>query len=177
MDFVSTLLKSIFTTSDIIILFFAIGTGFVFYLTFRIEKKLFDNLRFNERLANPKEKKVSTPKDIREHEDLVLKQRDHMNICYSFFSNMTAIFPLLGMLGTVKSLIGVASNIAGTEIDQFFGALTSTAWGIIFAVIFKLLDSFISVKVTTNNKEVDTLLERNSEKQHSERGTGKGVTV
>ena len=115
--------------------------------------------------------------DVREHEDLVLKQRDHMNICYSFFSNMTAIFPLLGMLGTVKSLIGVASNIAGTEIDQFFGALTSTAWGIIFAVIFKLLDSVISVKVTTNNKEVDTLLERNSERQHSEQATGEGITV
>ena len=173
MDFLLTLFKSIFTTSDIIILFFAIATGGVFYLTFRVQKALFDNLRINERLANPKEKKPLTTKEIQEHEDLVLKQRDKMNVRYAFFSNMTAIFPLLGMLGTVKSLIGVASNIAGTEIDQFFGALTSTAWGIIFAVIFKLLDSFISVKVTTNNKEVDTLLERNSGKQH----TGKGVAV
>ena len=172
-QFILTLLKSLFTTTDIFILFFAIATGAVFYLTFRVQKTLFDNLRINERLANPKEKKQSTPKDIREHEDLVLKQRDKMNVRYAFFSNMTTIFPLLGMLGTVKSLIGVASNIAGTEIDQFFGALTSTAWGIIFAVIFKMLDSVISVKVTTNNKEVDTLLERNSKKQHS----GKGIVV
>ena len=142
MNFILTLLKSLFTTSDILILFFAIATAVVFYLTFRIEKNLFDNLRFNERLANPKEKKQQTPKDVREHEDLVLKLRDKMNIRYAFFSNMTAIFPLLGMLGTVKSLIGVANDIAGTDIDQFFGALTSTAWGIVFAVIFKLLDSF-----------------------------------
>lgn len=53
---------------------------------------------------------------------------------------MISIFPLLGMLGTVIGLLGL--DLASGDMDNiknnFFIALTSTAWGIIFSVIFKV---------------------------------------
>lgn len=64
---------------------------------------------------------------------------------YEFFLTGITIFPLLGMFGTVKALLSLdfANDLAGAQI-RFFDALTSTAWGIIFAVIFKILNAVIA---------------------------------
>lgn len=68
-------------------------------------------------------------------------------ISYTFFVVGISIFPLLGMFGTVKALIGLGSvfEAADTNINsiksEFFFALTSTAWGIIFSIIFKLVNA------------------------------------
>lgn len=64
---------------------------------------------------------------------------------YEFFLTAITIFPLLGMFGTVKALLSLdfANDLAGAQI-KFFDALTSTAWGIIFAVIFKIVNSVIA---------------------------------
>jgi len=65
---------------------------------------------------------------------------------YTLFTTMITLFPLLGMLGTVCGLLGL--DLAPDNMDNiknsFFLALTSTAWGIIFSVIFKVLNAFIS---------------------------------
>ena len=66
-----------------------------------------------------------------------------LDISYTFFIGIITIFPLLGMLGTVVALIAVGANFQnGSNIDvgKFFLALTSTAYGIIFSIIFKLLN-------------------------------------
>ncbi len=65
---------------------------------------------------------------------------------YTFFTTTITIFPLLGMLGTVCGLLGLdlATGDMDNIKDNFFLALTSTAWGIIFSVIFKMLNAFIS---------------------------------
>lgn len=65
---------------------------------------------------------------------------------YTLFVTMISIFPLLGMLGTVVGLLGL--DLASGDMDNiknnFFIALTSTAWGIIFSVIFKIAHAWIS---------------------------------
>ena len=65
------------------------------------------------------------------------------NLTYNLFMTMITIFPLLGMLGTVFGLLGL--DLASGDMDNiknnFFIALTSTAWGIIFSVFFKILDA------------------------------------
>ena len=70
----------------------------------------------------------------------------HLNKSYTMFTTMITIFPLLGMLGTVFGLLGL--DLAAGDMENiknnFFIALTSTAWGIIFSVIFKLINAFIS---------------------------------
>jgi biopolymer transport protein ExbB/TolQ len=68
------------------------------------------------------------------------------------------MFPLLGMLGTVISLIPMV-NLIGTETTgAFFAALTSTFWGIVAALVFKFLDSFLSYKIEDNEKHMEFLL-------------------
>lgn len=149
---------------DVIIFIWAGVTGFIYYQTWRIAKLLAIDLHIPvERRANPKAK-PETPEDPVAHEDRVLEEQIKMNKLYALFANFTALFPLWGMLGTVLSLIGLAGKMseAGADVEQFFLALTSTAWGIVFAIVYKILDAPISVRVAANDKEVDTLLERNS---------------
>ena len=69
-----------------------------------------------------------------------------LGVSYNIFTTLITIFPLLGMLGTVFGLLGL--NLAIDDMENiknnFFIALTSTAWGIIFSIIFKLCNAVIS---------------------------------
>lgn len=80
---------------------------------------------------------------------------------YTLFVTMISIFPLLGMLGTVFGLLGL--DLASGDMDNiknnFFVALTSTAWGIIFSVIFKVLHAWIADNVEEQIETVKKLAE------------------
>lgn len=67
---------------------------------------------------------------------------DIMSVMYSLFVTIITIFPLLGMLGTVIALLNINLGDETTLIgDNFFSALTSTAWGIIASIFYKLVNS------------------------------------
>ena len=72
-----------------------------------------------------------------------------LDVFYTLFITIISLFPLLGMLGTVFSLIDLGNvfNSENADINaikpDFFLALTSTAWGIIFSVFFKLVNYFL----------------------------------
>ena len=67
-----------------------------------------------------------------------------LDISYTLFITLISIFPLLGMFGTVKALLDLDMSAETSALqNNFFSALTSTAWGIIFAVAFKVLNSFV----------------------------------
>ncbi len=168
-DFILTLLKSLFTTSDCIILVVFISNLCVFIAVQKYTSTLKSQLNSSERLANPKKEHIDPNKPISQtDEDEIIHCQEKMNFWYVLFSNITSIFPLLGMLGTVKSLIGIAGGSETTDMDLFFQALTSTAWGIIFAIICKVSDALVSAKIAANNKDVDVLLERNNAKKQKE---------
>lgn len=78
---------------------------------------------------------------------------------YAFFVNVTAIFPLLGILGTVLSLLPMVANLADMQ-QNFFAALTSTFWGLVFAIGFKLADGYLSSRVEINAQQLRMLLEQ-----------------
>lgn len=81
---------------------------------------------------------------------------------YTLYVNITGIFPLLGILGTVIALLGMVGNT--TDINGgFFSALTSTFWGLVFAIIFKFLDGFLSPKLEDAEKSAELFLQRKSE--------------
>lgn len=72
-----------------------------------------------------------------------------LDISYTLFVATISMFPLFGMLGTVVSLIGLgnvfqtdSADITGIK-SEFFLALTSTAWGIIFSLIFKFVNAIV----------------------------------
>ena len=84
------------------------------------------------------------------------KQGDTIKQWYTIFTTVITVFPLLGMLGTVAALFmldldkGNMDNIR----NNFFMALSSTAWGIICSVFYKILDA------VWLSSQIDTLLEK-----------------
>lgn len=64
-----------------------------------------------------------------------------VNESYTLFVSFISVFPLLGMFGTVMGLLGLdltADNMNNIK-ENFFVALTSTAWGIIFSIVYKII--------------------------------------
>lgn len=74
-----------------------------------------------------------------------------LTVANSVFVTLITIFPLLGMYGTVSALLNVdlsAGNLENARVN-FFAALTSTAWGIVFSIAFKLLNALTTHYVET----------------------------
>lgn len=94
-------------------------------------------------------------------EDLISSRRQ-MNSSYTVFENITAIFPLMGLLGTVISLIPMVNSIGSGETSLFFSALTSTFWGIVFAIISKGLNSIAESRVLESERNIQNFLDRYS---------------
>ena len=86
-----------------------------------------------------------------------------LTLSYSLFVTLITIFPLLGMLGTVKSLLVLNfgdENAILNARSSFFDALTSTAWGIIFAILFKVVNAVICKHTEDNIDKVSELISR-----------------
>jgi len=91
---------------------------------------------------------------------------------YTIYMNLTGIFPLLGILGTVISLIGMVGNTTDIE-GNFFAALTSTFWGLIFAIVFKFLDAFISPKLDDGERAAELFMQRRPSFSSGKRESGR----
>ncbi|WP_455501927.1 MotA/TolQ/ExbB proton channel family protein [Gemmiger sp.] len=68
-----------------------------------------------------------------------------LRVINSLIVTFISIFPLLGMFGTVSALLSLdlsSGDMSNLKVN-FFAALTSTAWGIVFSVVFKLFYSLI----------------------------------
>lgn len=121
-DVLKKLWKSLFSTDIYIFVFFMFELGvFLFALLIaRSNAVSFEKKKLNMR---DRKKKVSN----------VL-----LVVPYNLFTNGISIFPLLGMFGTVAGLLGLdlIGGDMGNIRNNFFMALTSTAWGIIFSVFF-----------------------------------------
>ena len=164
MSFGEKIWKSLFT-SDIYILVFVIFALICLILT----------LLFNHDI-NSNMKKWECEKFYKKRINFGL------NVSYTLFVTLISIFPLLGMFGTVKALLELdLSNIDNAK-NNFFDALTSTTWGIIFAVIFKLVNAFIATSVENNIQKLADLIKKfedsgislkDSKKENKKRRIGK----
>lgn len=96
-----------------------------------------------------------------------------LTIGYTLFVTLISIFPILGMLGTVTALLGLDLSGEAASVSArtgFFNALTSTAWGIIFAVIFKIINAVISPAVENNIQLVTDLINQNRDRIRRKKG-------
>ncbi|MCM1505929.1 MAG: MotA/TolQ/ExbB proton channel family protein [Ruminococcus flavefaciens] len=147
---------------DMIIFIVAVFTGIIYYFLKKSADRLYKKMHLTVFVPDSDISQQEAVSDISElRETDVVNMRNHTGSLYSVFVNLTGIFPLLGILGTVTSLLNLVadtSNITG----NFYGALTSTFWGLIFAIIFKFLDGIISARIEDNEKSVALYLERNS---------------
>ncbi|MBR2005489.1 MAG: MotA/TolQ/ExbB proton channel family protein [Thermoguttaceae bacterium] len=81
-----------------------------------------------------------------------------LHVPNKIFITLTSLFPQLGILGTVISLLRLKFDSANNVLEEFMNALTSTAWGIIFFIIFSglyaVFERFIEVAIEESQKLV-----------------------
>ena len=77
--------------------------------------------------------------DPEDYDKVVTLLREMDKRC-SLFENIASIFPLLGICGTVIALLSMSGNTA-EMMGGFLVALTSTFWGLVSAIVCKVLDS------------------------------------
>jgi len=97
--------------------------------------------------------------EIKQTKVKLRQMRETSDKYYAMFTNLAGIFPLLGILGTVISLLPMVQDIANMQ-HNFFVALTSTLWGLVFAIFFKVLDGVLSPQIERNNRGIDDYLEK-----------------
>lgn len=135
---------------DILIFVAALINLTVYFYSIHRATKLYDVLHPTAKAVNPLL-----------NEARIVEMRKSAASAYSMFVNITSIFPLLGILGTVLSLLNMAQDLTNVQ-NNFFGALTSTFWGLIFAIMYKLIDGRLSSIIEDNEKTVAFYLERSS---------------
>jgi chemotaxis protein MotA len=79
---------------------------------------------------------------------------------YQFFVSLTDILPLLGILGTVLSLLQLQLFETEAITLSFASALTSTFWGLVGAIICKIVEGSLSPRVEINRRNIDLLFKR-----------------
>ena len=145
---------------DILIFLAAILNGFIYFMVRSSSEKLYRQMTHRIHVSHFELSRQQTDKQVSKLriEDII-EMRDDIDRLYSLFINITGIFPLLGILGTVVSLLGLVQDIENVTTN-FYGALTSTFWGLIFAIVFKFLDGMIAPKIENNTKSVQMYLDR-----------------
>ena len=147
---------------DFIIFIVAVFTGVIYSLLKKCSDGIYQKMNVMIYVPDRELSRREADHDmesIRET-DLVM-MRKKMNKLYSVFVNLIGIFPLLGILGTVTSLLGIVEQ--STDVTgNFYAALTSTFWGLIFSIVFKIFDGFIYPEIEDNERDVELYLERNS---------------
>lgn len=160
--FISTVFMNFFGYDFFI--FIAAAVTLVVY--FRLKKavnELSEKMHPTIHISNGVDSSKQVHKEIYSmKEDDVVNMRKRMGKLYSVFVNLTGIFPLLGILGTIISLLNMVSSFNDVQ-GNFYGALTSTFWGLVFAIIYKFLDGIISARIEDNEQAVALYLDRNSE--------------
>ena len=155
---------------DLIIFILAALNGVCYYFTRLYTDELYRKLNLLVFVPSHRHNPEKVAQKIRElDESGIVTLRKRSEGLYSIFANVTAIFPLMGILGTVVSLLPMVAELSDMQ-QNFFAALTSTFWGLVFAIIFKLLDGFLSARLEDNDKNVTLLLERRDLLKKEEEG-------
>ncbi len=154
---------------DLMIIIVGILNGVCFYFVKKLADQLYKKLHLQFFVPSHSDDSETIPQRFgAKEEEEIVGLRKKAEALYAVFVNVTAIFPLLGILGTVLSLIPLVSQMAAFETN-FFAALTSTFWGLVFAITFKLLDGFLSARMEDNEKSVELFLSRFQDKLEDEK--------
>ncbi|MCR5815550.1 MAG: MotA/TolQ/ExbB proton channel family protein [Ruminococcus sp.] len=148
---------------DAVIFLAGIVNAVVFYFAFAAANELYRKMHLTVFVPDNDDSNAQAQAAVKGLTETELTEmRTRCGKLYSVFVNLTGIFPLLGILGTVASLLSVMDDMSNAQ-NNFYAALTSTFWGLVFAIIFKFLDGVISAKIEDNEKTVALFLQRNWE--------------
>lgn len=141
---------------DMIIMILAVANGGVFYMAYTAAQKLAKDLS-SDGLWQADMRKDENSSGRRLMDKEIIALRNKAELWYTWYVNISAIFPLLGILGTVIALIGMQGE-AMTADGSFLLALTSTFWGLIFSITFKSLQTLIEAKLDEGVREAERCL-------------------
>lgn len=146
---------------DIIIFLLAIINLWCFFMVRSVTNRLYKKMYYT--IFVPSHHAYNPPLNqiYNIDETDIISLRKKSGVLYNIFSTLTSLFTMLGILGTVISLIPMVENM-DTIKANFLVALTSTFWGLVFAVLFKILDASVSGRIDDNEKTVALFLERNA---------------
>lgn len=165
-----SVLFSSFFGFDGLIFIVAVVNGVVFCLARKSILELYDTM--HRRVYAPSaEQEARTVRLEVDHmsEQQVDALRERAVRFYTLFGTVTGIFPLLGILGTVVSLLSMVGDGANIQ-NGFFAALTSTFWGLVFAIVYKFLDGFLSPKLEDGERSAELLIQRRTEREDEKKG-------
>ena len=145
---------------DAIVFVVAIVNVFLLLAVRRSTKRLHDALYMTVFMPEDNNAAAVMAREASLRESDIVEMRRKSGLLYELYVNVTAIFQLLGILGTVISLIPLV-NMMNDATANFFVALTSTFWGLVFSIIFKMLDGFAAASMEENDKNVSLFLARN----------------
>ena len=148
---------------DLIIILTAVGT-LGYFLFIRLHSiKVYNEIHTQgyrpDDVLDEDEKVPPTKEEVRQTKLRLRTMRETSEKYYSMYSNLTGIFPLLGILGTVIALIPMVQDMANMQTN-FFVALTSTLWGLVFAIFFKVLDAMLAPRIERNTRGIEDYLEK-----------------
>lgn len=132
--------------NDFFITLFAILTGFCLFLVNFIKNRIKKDVT---RIKSEKNKLYG------------MRLLNWLTKANTVFVTFISVFPLLGMLGTVCGLLRLdlaTGNMENIKAN-FFVALTSTAWGIIWSVFYKIIYAFHVDGIEKEAEELKNLLE------------------
>jgi len=145
---------------DAVIVLAALATLFFYIQLNRSYQELYNTMNHKIHVSHFRLSRQQTDNQVSKITiDNVIDMRTKEDMWYSLFVNFIAIFPLLGILGTVGSLLMLVSNTEDVT-GNFYAALTSTFWGLVFAILYKVLDARIAPKIEDNTRSVQMFLDR-----------------
>ena len=144
-------------TFDWLIILIGLINAVIFTITKINIKKVSQSLNISQNMSIPTFTPSLEAKELQEL-DRLCKNTEQL---YSLFVAITSVFALLGILGTVLSLIMlVGGDLTYVTQQSFFTALTTTFWGVLFAIIYRICDARISTKIQNNSDEVTRLKQK-----------------
>jgi chemotaxis protein MotA len=147
-------------TYDILIVLLAVFNGYILVKLTKESEKLYKLINPTvyipiEHLLHSQDKHNGSF-NLHHMREIKEKETKYANL----FLSISGLFPLLGILGTIISLIKIVTFSNSEVIVNFSSALTSTFWGLVFAIIFKAIYGIISSKVETNAELMSLLINR-----------------
>ncbi len=147
---------------DIIIIVLGIVNGFYFYpnarkaseaLKEKLQPTVYVPINVLLKSFRGNEKKSY---DLHEIKRLKDKEAFYGNILMTIMS----VFPLLGILGTIISLLRMVDMASSEVLFNFTTALTSTFWGLVFAIGYKGLTMNLMSVMEQNSENFELLIRR-----------------
>lgn len=141
-------------SSDTVILIVAVLTGIIFWNICKKKREFRDS--FHKWKQERRFRKINA-------------KTSSLKKWHNIFITLISFFPLLGMLGTVVALLRLDLTAANENVkNNFFDALTSTAWGIVFSLGFKGANAFIETEVQDYIDKAEKIIEENEDEIFSE---------